>query len=85
MLPCGLAVGIVGELPQAGSCEPSVRRRVSRAAPPISDTSRAQVSEKLNALFHSRVRVMRVPKPGPKLATAAQKEFVYRQRLAGEP
>jgi len=59
MLPCGLAAGIVGELPQAGSCEPSARRRVSSAAPPISDTSRAKVSEKFNALFHSRMWVTR--------------------------
>jgi hypothetical protein len=69
MLPCGLAAGIVGELPQAGSCEPSVRRRVSSAAPPISETSRAKVSEKLNALFHSGVQGTRVPKPGSELAT----------------
>src|ERR1700722_19215473 len=51
ILPCGLAGGIAGELPQAGSGEPWVNWRDTRAAPPTSATARAKTSEKLKALF----------------------------------
>ena len=51
MLPCGLASGIVGAEPHAGSGEPCVNRRIWSAAPPIRATPRAKTVEKLNALF----------------------------------
>ena len=46
MLPCGLAAGIAGALPQAGSGAPPVSRRDSSAAPPTSaDDPRENVRE----------------------------------------
>src|ERR1700691_2220578 len=51
ILPCGLACGIAGALPHAGSGEPCVNWRDTRAAPPITATTRANTSVKLNALF----------------------------------
>ena len=50
MLPCGLAAGIAGALPHAGSGEPPVSRRIWSAAPPITATPRAKRVEKLTAL-----------------------------------
>src|SRR5277367_2862349 len=51
ILPCGLASGIAGALPHAGSGDPWVSCRDTRAAPPTTATTRAKTSEKLNALF----------------------------------
>src|SRR5580698_7220877 len=51
MAPCGLASGIAGALPHAGTGEPCVNCRDTRAAPPTSATKRANTSMKLNALF----------------------------------
>jgi hypothetical protein len=69
ILPCGLAAGIAGELPQAGSCDPSVSRRISSAVPPVSATTRAKMSETFTALFHFSPSLTRVPKPSSELST----------------
>src|ERR1700733_10103702 len=50
ILPCGLASGIVGAAPHAGSGEPCVNCRDTRAAPPTSATTRENAAEKLNSL-----------------------------------
>jgi hypothetical protein len=47
MAPCGLAAGMVGALPHAGSGEPPVSRRICSAAPPTRATPRAKKVEKL--------------------------------------
>src|SRR5579863_8164675 len=49
MAPCGLAAGIAGLLPQAGSGEPCVSRRNCNAVPPTTATTREKTAEKLNS------------------------------------
>ena len=84
ILPCGFAAGIAGELPQAGSCEPSVSRRITSAVPPVSATTRAKMSEKFNALFHFlRVAAAR-SKTEFGAAYAVLREFVAPQQPTGE-
>src|SRR4051812_15445889 len=51
MLPCGLAAGIAGASPTAGSYAPSWSRRHASATPPMSATMRAKLSETLIALL----------------------------------
>ena len=53
MLPCGFAAGIAGALPQAGAGAPPASRRAMSAAPPISATTRAKISEKFKRTFFS--------------------------------
>src|SRR6187549_58034 len=59
MLPCGLAAGMAGALPQAGSGEPWVSRRMCSAAPPIRATPRAKRDEKLNEVSWCRTSLRR--------------------------
>jgi hypothetical protein len=72
ILPCRLASGIVGAAPHAGSGEPCVNCRDTRAAPPTSATTREKTAEKLNSLFpwsnaveppkvHQNLRFMMLP------------------------
>jgi len=81
--PCGFAVGIVGELPQAGSCAPSVSRRDRSAAPPISATTRAKMSEKLNARS-PLTRAARDQKPNSERPVRLRGHLNYPQHLADD-
>jgi hypothetical protein len=49
-IPCGLAAGIAGVLPQAGSSDPFVIRLTTMTTAPISATTRANIPEKLKPL-----------------------------------
>ncbi|HEY4045124.1 MAG TPA: hypothetical protein VGM32_25215, partial [Rhodopila sp.] len=51
ILPCGLAGGIVGVVPQAGCCTPAVRRRSRSAESPINATTDAKMSDESKTPF----------------------------------
>jgi hypothetical protein len=69
MLPCGLATGMAGALPQACLGTPCLSRRNSSAPPPTNDTPFAKMLEKFKD--HTPSWMVRFNRAGAGFAMAA--------------